>query len=87
MRRIHFINILLAVVMLLSCTGHRHNDGAVTMTDSLSVRVYDSRYRSVALTDSLVAALDTLSFVESELRMVTCNAKAYSAELNRRKIK
>lgn len=79
MRRIHFINILLAVVMLLSCTGHRHNDGAVTMTDSLSVRVYDSRYRSVALTDSLVAALDTLSFVESELRMVTCNAKAYSA--------
>ena len=79
MKRLFFISILLSAVMLFSCTGHRHGGEPVTTTDSLSVRVYDARYKSVALAHSLATMLDSLSAGEREQRMVARNAMAYSA--------
>ena len=79
MKRQFFISMLLSVFVLFSCSEHRHGGEPVTTADSLSVRVYDARYKSVAIADSLVAALDNLSAGMKEQQMVARNAMAYSA--------
>ena len=79
MKRISYICMLLSIFVLFSCSGHRHGGEPVTKADSLSVRVYDARYKSIALSDSLVAALDCISAGKQELQMIARNAMAYSA--------
>ncbi|MBO7193553.1 MAG: DUF5113 domain-containing protein [Bacteroidaceae bacterium] len=79
MMRSLLLNILFLCFVLCSCTGHSHSGDPATGTDSLSVQVYDARYKSVALTDSLAKALDSLSADNEELVMVATNAMAYSA--------
>ena len=79
MKRILFLNILLSLVTLFSCTGHRSGDEPVASIDSLAVRVYDARYKGVAITDSLAAALEKQSAGDKELMMIARNAMAYSS--------
>lgn len=73
------LNILFLCLALLSCTGHGHGSDVATGTDSLSVQVYDARYRSVALIDSFAVALDAQAAGNHEASMVATNAMAYSA--------
>ena len=78
MRNVLF-SILFLCVGLFSCRGRGHGGDVVPGADSLSVQVYDARYRSVALIDSFATALDSLSAGNHELSMVAANAMAYSA--------
>lgn len=74
-----FLYIMLMGVLLFSCVGHELGEETVTETDSLSVHIYDARYRDAALLDSLSKKLDSLSAQNHELAMVSANAMAYSA--------
>ncbi len=78
MRNISFI-LLLLCALFTSCTGHSHGGDSATGTDSLSIKVYEARYKDVALADGLAKALDSLSDGNHELMMVASNAMAYSA--------
>lgn len=74
-----FICILFACAALFSCAGHSHSGESATVADSLSVQVYDARYRNILLLDGFSNALDSLSGENEELTMVATNSKAYSA--------
>lgn len=74
-----FLIILFLCPVLFSCTGHSHCGDSATGTDSLSVLVYEARYKDVSLADELARALDSLSAENHELVMVASNAMAYSA--------
>ncbi len=65
--------------VLISCAGHSHGADSAPGADSLSVQVYDARYRDAAMLDSLSRNLDSLAANDHELAMVATNAMAYSA--------
>ena len=70
--------LLFICIALFSCGGHRHEEAAHDGGAALGMQVYDSRYRSVALTDTLSAALEQFALRDHELAMVAANSKAYS---------
>ena len=78
MKRNILFCILFTCIALFSCGGHRHEEAAHDGGAELGVQVYDSRYRSVALTDTLSAALEQFFLRDHELAMVAANSKAYS---------
>ncbi len=77
--RCFFLNILLLCASLFSCKGHSDGSNNAPGIDSLCVQVYDARYRSIALTDSLLLRLDVISGGNHETAMVATNSMAYSA--------
>ncbi|MBQ2126085.1 MAG: DUF5112 domain-containing protein, partial [Bacteroidaceae bacterium] len=77
--RCFFLNILLLCAALFSCKGHSDGSNNAQGIDSLCVQVYDARYRSIALTDSLLRGLDVISGGNHETAMVATNSMAYSA--------
>ena len=78
MRNVRFYILSLCVV-LMSCMGHNCGSDPVAGVDTLSVKVYDARYRDAALLDSLSTRLANLSTNGHETAMVAANAMAYSA--------
>ena len=78
MKRNILFCILFTCIALFSCGGHRYEEAAHDGGAELGVQVYDSRYRSVALTDTLSAALEQFVLRDHELAMVAANSKAYS---------
>ena len=79
MKRNMLICILLICIALFSCGG-RGEDAAVHDGGAeLGMQVYDARYRSVPLLDSLSSLLDSSSVVNHEWAMVATNSRAYSA--------
>ncbi len=74
-----FLSILLLCGALLSCDRHSHCGDDAFGTDAPCVQVYDARYKSVLLIDSLSKILDDSSAENHEHTMVAANAKAYSA--------
>ena len=62
--------------VLISCAGHSHGADSAPGADSLSVQVYDARYRDAAMLDALSRNLDSLAANDHELAMVATNAMA-----------
>ena len=77
-RRI-LLNILLVCAVLSSCVGHSDSGANAPLIDSLCIQMYDARYSSIALTDSLARRLYSLSADNQEPAMVAANTMAYSA--------
>ena len=79
MKRNILFCVLLLCITLFSCVGHSDDGAAHSCADTLSVQVYDARYKSIPLIDSLSNALKDYSAKNDELATVVVNSKAYSA--------
>ena len=79
MKRYIFFGVLIPCLIQFSCVGHSHDSAAYDDSAMLDVQVYDARYKSVALVDSLSNVIDSFTFRNHELDMVAANSKAYSA--------
>ena len=79
MKRNTLFCLLFICIALFSCGGHGHDDSANDGGAALGMQVYDARYRSVSLLDSLSSALDGYAALNHEQAMVAANSKAYSA--------
>lgn len=79
MKRNTLFCLLLICLALFSCGGDGHAGSAHDGGAALGMQVYDARYRSVSLLDSLSSALDGYAALNHEQAMVAANSKAYSA--------
>lgn len=79
MKRNTLFSLLFICLALFSCGGDGHGSSTHDGGATLGMQVYDARYRSVSLLDSLSKALDSSSGENHEQAMVATNSKAYSA--------